>query len=524
MFQNKQITNLLWIIPGIVAFFIALIPTLSYQWPLTLDIYTHIHIAQVYSQYGITFIDPTTNPPAGTPIVYPPLFSLLLMVLDIIFRVDYFSVARFLQPVLAFLAVSSVSYVAKKYYGNIAGISAGFLILSSYLFSRFVSPLPETLALIFVPLAIYFYYKSTISKKYKYAIISSFIFLLIILTHQATTLILFLTITAITIVVAIIERKKHFLIIYSLFLSLPIIVGLILSVAALIVAPGFVSKIYTYGISAVTGYTSTLPISDPISDAKYLVYLGIVMIFAIAGAVIAFKRRETRDIFIIVWILVIFFLSKSYWFGVNVYTIRMLVHLLLPLSILGGMGLSYLYIEYKKTEFKSKRIRSLFLIAVFIISSLFAITTVSDPQFNTLPKYNAQPYSESYLVIPQLIPPTNSDIELTNWFKENGDKKSAVVSNNYVTNIFIQATANQPIAGVQSSEHVIEWGFGSDELKQKDIGYFIFDKRLNFTSNSSQKIISHGTFIFYNNYYNITSLLPNTQLLYQNQNYMVFKI
>ena len=530
MLENKDLKNFLWIVPGIIAFFIALIPTLTYQWPLSLDIYYHIHIAHVYSQYGLIFIDPLVDPPSGTPISYPPLFSLLLMFLGTVLKIDYFLVARILQPIFAMSVVLSVSYVAKKFYGDIAGMSAGFLLLSSYLFSRLISPLPETMALIFVPLAVYFYYRSIVSKNYNYVLISSFLFLLVILTHQATTLLLFLVITAITLAVGIIQREKRFIITYSLFLSLPLIVGLIGSIVALIMAPNYVNKILTYGLTAVTGYTSSLPINDPISDGKYLVYLGIVVIFAVVGAILAIKRRKTKDLFIIVWIIVIFLMSKSYWFGVNVYTIRLLVHLLVPLSILGGMGLSYMYLDYKKTEFPSKSIRSIFLIAVLIISSLFAITTVTEPNFNMLPKYNSQPYGVSALVIPQITPPTNSDTELAAWFNANGNKKLAIVSNNYATNLFLSATTNQPIAGVTSSEHVIEWGFGSSELTKKDIGYYVYDKRLNFTGNSSsgnssQKIISEGTFIFYNNNYNITSLLPNNIiLLYQNKDYMVFKI
>lgn len=525
MVETRKIMNWLWIIPGITAFFIALIPTVANVWPLTLDIYTHIHLAQVYSHYGFTLIDPTTNPPAGTPIAYPPLFSMILMVLSAIFKADYFTIARALQPVLAFLAVSSVAYVAKKFYGDIAGASAGFLIISSYLFSRLISPLPETLALIFVPIAIYFYYRSATTRKYKYAIISSIMFLLVILTHQATTLLLFLIITAITVVTAIVKRDKIFLYIYPLFLSLPIIIAVLASLAAVIIAPNFVTKILSYGVTTVTGYTSSLPISDPISVYKYLVYLGIVLILAIIGAVIALKRRETKDIFVLVWIVVVFLMSESYWFGVNVYTIRVLVHLLIPISILGGLGLSYLYLDYKKTEFTNTKIRSAFLVVILVVSSLFGYVTVSDPQINLLPKYNAQPYNQTYLIIPQLTPPTDSEVELANWFKQNGDNKSAVVSNNYAVNIFLQAESNQPIASVQSSEHVIEWGFNTDELEQGKIGYYVFDKRLNYTSNSTEKIISQGSFIFYNNHYNISTLLPpNSQILYQNQDFMVFKI
>lgn len=525
MIETKRIRNWLWIIPGIIAFFIAIIPTVANQWPLTLDIYTHVHLAQVYTHFGLTLIDPTTNPPTGTPIAYPPLFSVLLMVLSLVFKADYFTIARALQLVLAFLAVSSVAYVAKEFYGDIAGISAGFLIISSYLFGRFVSPLPETLAIIFVPLAIYFYYRSTISKKYKYGLLSSLMFLLVIITHQATTLILFLTVTVITVVDGLIKKDKNYLYSYPIFLSLPILLGLIISAVAIVMAPDYVTKIFAYGLTAVTGYTSSLPISDPISNGKYLVYLGIVLIFAIVGGVVAVKRHETRDIYVLIWIVVLFLMSKSYWFGVNVYTIRILVHILIPLSILGGLGLSYLYLDFKKTEFPNIKVRSLFIVAIFIVSVLFAVTTVSDPQLNLLPKYNAQPYNQSNLIIPQITPPTDTEVELSDWFKQNGDNKSVVVSNNYAVSIFLQAETNQPIAGVQSSEHVIEWGFGSNELKEKQIGYFVFDKRLNYTSNSTEKIISQGTFIFYNNNYNITSLLPeSSQLVYQNPNFMVFKL
>ena len=282
-------------------------------------------------------------------------------------------------------------------------------------------------------------------------LLSSFLFLVVILTHQATTLLIFLIITSITIVVGILMREKRFLISYPIFLSIPLILGLIVSIAALIIAPNYVSKIFTYGLSAVTGYNTSLPINDPISAFKYLAYLGIVMIFAIIGAIVAFKRRTMKDLFLFVWIIVIFIMSNSYWFGVNVYTIRLLVHLLLPLSILGGMGLSYLYIDYKKAEFPNSTIRSVLLVVILLISSLFAISTVTAPNFNSLPKYNSQPYGINNLTIPQIAPPTNSDIELATWFNQNGDKKLALISNNYYTDQFLLATTGQPIASVTSS-------------------------------------------------------------------------
>lgn len=47
--------------------------------------------------------------------------------------------------------VLSVSYVAYKLYGEIAGIGAGFLMLSSMMVERIIVALPENLALIFFP-------------------------------------------------------------------------------------------------------------------------------------------------------------------------------------------------------------------------------------------------------------------------------------------------------------------------------------------------------------------------------------
>jgi asparagine N-glycosylation enzyme membrane subunit Stt3 len=517
---KNRYCKFIWIIPAVVAFLIALIPTITNQWPLTVDIFVHVRAAEVFSHYGFTFVDPMINPPRGAVELYPPLFSLVLVFLGSIFKINYFIVARILQPFLAFFVVLSVSYVAKKFYGNIAGISAGFLVMSSYLFTRLVSPLPETMAIIFVPLIVYLYYQSVVTKKYKYALMASFLFLIVLLTHQSTTSLLFLIITSITIVVGILKRDRIYLISYALFLSIPLISALILAAVAFLLFPSLAHKILTYAITLIK---TSVPYNDPISNSKYLVYLGIVLIFMIIGSIQAVKRRATKDLFLIVWVIVIFLMSKSYWFGVNVYTIRFLVHLLLPLSILGGMGLSYLYLNYKKKEFPSKSIRTIFLVSIFVISTLFALVTVTESNFQVIPQYNTQPYGSTHLVVPQLAPPTISDEELANWFNQYGDNKSTVVSNDYETNLFLVSTTNQAIANVQSSTHIIERGFNTTELAQKKVGYFVLDKRLTF-SNINQKTIVSG-FIYYNTNYNVTSSLPaNAQLVYQNQYYDVYKI
>src|SRR5690606_35649420 len=101
----------------------------------------------VYIKYGLVLTDPLLNAPFGQQIGYPPLFHFLLAFLGMVTQIDLFQIARALQPFLAMFTVLSVSYVARKFYGSIAGISAGFLILSSVLLGRILLPIPENLAL-----------------------------------------------------------------------------------------------------------------------------------------------------------------------------------------------------------------------------------------------------------------------------------------------------------------------------------------------------------------------------------------
>ena len=168
------------LIPAIAALIIALIPTLKYQWPLGWDIIYHVQYAQVYAHNGFTLINPLLNAPVGQKIGYPPLFHFLIAAMGTGLGIDFFQVARLLQPLLAMAIVLSVSYVAYKLYGEIAGIGAGFLMLSSMLVERMILALPENLALIFIPLAVYLYYRSIQDKKLKMAILGGLLFILVI--------------------------------------------------------------------------------------------------------------------------------------------------------------------------------------------------------------------------------------------------------------------------------------------------------------------------------------------------------
>ena len=207
---NKR--NLI-ILPAIAAFIIALIPTIKYQWPLGWDIIYHIHYAQVYANNGITLTTPLLNAPVGQKIGYPPLFHFLIAAMGNGMGINFFQIARFLQPLLAASIILSVSYVSYKFYGTIAGLGAGFLMLSSMLVERMILALPENLALIFLPLAVYYYYRSFKDNELKIAILGGILFLLVMATHQAATLCLVLVIISITLMEFIVyrnfKRERH---------------------------------------------------------------------------------------------------------------------------------------------------------------------------------------------------------------------------------------------------------------------------------------------------------------------------
>lgn len=522
--ENTQIKKYLWITPAIVALLIALIPTLNLQWPLTADIFYQIHLAQVYSQYGLTLTDPLVDPGFGYKINYPPLFALVLAFIKL-FSIDYFQAAKLMQPLLAFFTVLSVSYVAKKFYNDIAGISAGFLIISSYLFSRLVSPLPETMALIFVPLAVYYFYRSVENKKYFYALISGLLFVFVVMTHQATILILFLVITAIAIVVGLFKRNIRYFTSYGVFLLIPVLAGISILLVLFLIIPDYIQNIITNGLTVSTGYTTFITVTESVSYAKYIAYMSIAFPFAIVGAAIAIWKRRDKDIVLLVWIITIFLISKSYWFGINVISVRLLIHLLIPVSILAGFGLSYLYTDFKKNEFPNPKLRSAFLILILLLSSLFAVTTVNDPNFGLIPKFAE--VNKDGLKSPQIAPPTNSDEDLAQWFIKNGDKKSVVASNSFFISQFITANTGQPIASFyrvslwqsEGLKHIIMTNSSSSY-------YFILDKRFTYYSNSNEGAKAGEFAYFYNNKtYNPDYTIPGNKIVvYENKDYKVYKI
>ncbi len=122
--------------------------------------------------------------------------------------------------------------------------------------------------------------------------------------------------------------------------------------------------------------------------------------------------------------------------------------------------------EYKKIS--SVQTRSIFLIAIFILSAVFGILTVNDPKianFGATTEFG-------YL---QIAPPTASEVDFANWFNENGDKNKSVIISNLYSGIFIATESWMPV------HYGFEY-FNNNTLKSRfeneKIGYIVYDKRL----------------------------------------------
>ena len=530
---NKKYLILL---PAIAAFIIALIPTLKYQWPLGWDIIYHVQYAQVYAHNGLTLTDPLLSAPFGRKIAYPPLFHFIIAGIGTIFGVDFFQVTRFLQPILASLIVLSVSYVASKFYGKLAGLGAGFLMLSSLLVGRIILSLPENLALIVLPLAVYLYYLSLKNKNLKIALLAGILLMVVIATHQAATLCLVLTIISITLMELVVYRNYKALGNFISFFLILIIVAIMGVISLQIIAPQLLQTIIQQGITAITGMSTSLTFNRSLGIYSYLGNLGVlVLIFSVIGAITTIKRHQRKDNVILVWIISMILLSNAYWFGVNVISYRVLIYLLIPLSILGGYGIHITYQKLKNyRHFSSKKVPTIFLVAIVVLSILSAVVTVNDPEISVFSVKN-----EFGKV--QIAPPSDSEVDLANWFIENGNKSRYIVIANQFTGMFLAAKTMMSFHdgfeyfSTNSNVSIEKESVNSSTLtnfKQANVGYIVYDKRLVVTppeNNLSLRIINSEFFPLYyftqDIHSNINRIKPEfSQVVYENQDFIVCEI
>lgn len=451
-----------WISPAVVMFLLALIPTIKYGNPLSWDVYYHVHMAHLYMVQGFTYWDPLTYAPYGRPIYYPPLFHFLLAAGNV-FNQDILTVARGLQPVFAFLILLSFTYVTYRIYNACTAFFAGFLAMSTSMIHRFVLPIPESLAMIIFPLALYLYYRSVEDDSYRYAAVAGVLAGVISLTHALSFLILVMVVTVFTLAL-IIVRKHVYLKQFMAFLG-----------ATLIVA-----SVWWLPLILKYGYVFLSPASQIVGLVGYLPIFGALsLILMPVGGYLILKRREIRDVLLLIWLLSLIFLANIYLLGVSMLSERILTFAVFPLAIIAGLGLDYI-----RTQFNIKwfYLLGMIIVGVAVISGGYYMSH-TEPLVST------------------------SEIDVAIWFQAHGDGEGVVVSQSYKLDPTIVAISGQPVA---------TGGYDNGKVNQLDTGKYIdgnFTKLDVTTDKVGYIVLNVGM-----------GAPPYSTLVYQNDQYKIYSV
>ncbi|WP_321423240.1 6-pyruvoyl-tetrahydropterin synthase-related protein [uncultured Methanobacterium sp.] len=461
---------LLLLIPALAAFFIALIPTLKYQWPLGGDIFYHVHLAKLYMEQGLVYWDPLTSAPYGRPIFYPPVFHLLLLSVGLIFG-DMFTAARVLQPVLTLFLFLSFAYVAYKLYESVlVGVTAGFFIFFSVVFQRFILPGPENLALILFPLVIYGFYLSTKNKSYKYASISGIIAGVVFLTHMLSASFLVLVTSIYAILISL--KDKSILKYWLVFLVSTLLV------ASIWWAP----LLLKYGLVFNSGGDSPYMVSL----LSYPKFFGVLtLLFAFLGAIGMIKRRSRQDILILISLISILLVSNLNYLGIPILSNRFLTFALFPLVVMAGVGVNYLKTVIAEKNI-SQKFYGIFIACVYVSSVMIGYSMLADVDSGFL-----------------WLRASDGELDIAEWFQENGDKKSVVVAYNF-RDPFIVAISRQPVATGGYGQGIVhtldiqkyaDGGMNQSDYINDNVGYVVLPSGMNAPP--------YTTLAYKNNYYQI---------------------
>ncbi|MGB9868607.1 MAG: hypothetical protein ACPLER_01535 [Methanothermobacter sp.] len=459
---KRNTTLILTLLPPLFAFLLALVPSLKYSTPLTWDIYYHIHNAMLYMERGIVFWDPLTCAPYGRPICYPPLFHVMLTLLVKITGLGFLTVARFIQPVMAFLIILSFSHVAGRFYGFLTGFLTGMLSISSIFFLRIIMPIPEAMAMIFVPFFVYGYYISMENDSKLYPVFTGIIFGVLMLTHTLSA--------AMVLAVVLISALAFRIGGYS------IKPGNLL----LIILTGFMLAMIWYAPLLVKyGFFFRPPPADPLSIEGYINHFGALLtVLALTGLICALKRRDRRDILMATWLIFVLALSACSTVGLKVLSDRILYFALFPAAAMGAS----IFNSMSMADRRWPVYVLVLFISVYSLCSGYGIASTVKPLVS------------------------ESEMEVAQWFKYNGDHKTVVVSGYHIQPLIV-SIGGQPVSAggyapgskytIDARKYTITLDYTEDDIRMDRVGYIILDTKNRKTPLYSREVYRNRDFVVY---------------------------
>jgi len=354
LLENKKIL----LLPAVMSFIIALLLLYKYSYPISWDVYYHMHMIDLYMKNGLVFWDYSTVAPKGRLIMYPPLFHMIFAAISSFTKINYIALCLYAQPIFSFILIYLITFTAYKLFDNtFTGLMAGFLSMLSFVtFNRSVICTPATIAIALSLIVCLYYYEGLNENNLRKILYSSIALAIIVNLHMATSIITIGVLGLYTFIQLI--RRKQINIKYILvFLALFIIIAMPWWI--------YIACNYTLVFNSIAG--SNMRITEFLAK-----YYGILpTLFTIIGYYALYKKRDEKSIFLCIWTLSILILSQVYLIGIQTVSIRILEVAAYPLIFVAAIGFTYLYEKINKNNLKR-----IFVVVIILLSVLSSIAYV----------------------------------------------------------------------------------------------------------------------------------------------------
>ena len=475
--DNKKLL----ILPALISFILSLLLLYKYTFPISWDVYYHIHMIDLYNQNGLVFWDYGTVAPKGRLILYPPLFHLCFSFMSKLFNITPLGLCRLSQPVFSAYLIGIITYVSYELTDTKTAFLTGFLSMFCFVtFNRSVICTPATIAIGLFMLSSLFIYRAITEDNLKCLVISAVCLSLIWNLHMATA-ILTCGVVGLYSLIQFVNKKMSWK-----FAVYYILIVFILGMPWWI----YIAINYSLMFNSLAG--NNLLITD-----FFLKYFGIAStLLLIIGFYILIKEKSDKSWFLLVWTIPLILLSQINILGFNIVSIRILEVASYPLIIVSGIALYHIYEEY----LNSVKLKNTFLVLFIILavtSSLLYVDSytpdvLADDDCNgTVINKNIHavfnPVTTSF--IPTVIASrfANSSLahnryEVMQWFMEE-NSSDIVVSEDAIMDTIIVSTSRTPVVYggftetipeyVTDPVHIIKGWSNKDELSKLNISYLL---------------------------------------------------
>jgi 4-amino-4-deoxy-L-arabinose transferase-like glycosyltransferase len=378
MLKNNvdKITISLLLVILVIAAVLTYYPHVNYPFPIHVDEWYHITIAQSIVKTGsVPHLDPYVNLPL---IDLEGAYHYLLAIIIVLFHPSIISWAC-LPAILQVLACLSVFVFVDRLLGRKEAIVCTLLIAllpSSVTIGGPVFLIPENLGLIFIPLALLFAFNLTKFKPTYNYIGLFFVTLFLLYAHPPTALVLLLIVLVYAVFLFFSKVKDEKRRAFYLFA--------VIFIAALCAIPNYLAYLDTHGASSLSFGSQIL--AEPI-----LIAYGIMQtIFFFVGFYLLAEKRDPKILSLLVAsaliiVIIVAFVNFNVSFGIPYE--RTYIPLFLLMSIIASSG----FVALLRLDNNKRRVGLMLLVIALIITSYLSIhEDLTTPYYHLISQHDYQ--------------------------------------------------------------------------------------------------------------------------------------